>query len=598
MRRTFPTRRFPIAVILLGGLGGLLTISLSAALALALYVAQDNTVQLLQLHAQSLVQIVEGAVKSRLQPAKSHAKGLADWLAERNLDLTDSALDAVSLSLVAEPSVRGTAIALTDGTVVRVGSNGEFFRSSTDQEPALDRLLRQMSVAEDTDFGEAVWSNEIHEALVITRHPIRLADGRFAGVVASAVTIQDLSAGMTSDRLGAATGFVVRGDGRVLAHPRLAIRPAGDAAAGSPLPTADEVGDPVLAMFLAGKHDLRWTLPNAPGIIGHQLTVEGRRHFLMTTTIPGAVGGTWTAGAYIPAEAAGGYLGRLTIAGAAGIVILLFALAVLWWVARTIRAPADALALASEQVAALEFDHDPVMPYTRVKELEEASEAFRRMIGALRWFETYVPKRLVARLMSDEGDGGMPTRRRAVTVLFTDIVGFSGLSEVDDAKAVAGLLNDHFTLLARCVDAEDGTIDKYIGDSLMAFWGAPSRQEDHAARACRATLAIADAIRAENRRRHADGLAPVRIRIGLFDGRVVAGNIGAPGRINYTLVGDAVNAANRLEQLGKEIDPSAEVVALAGSETIEAAGFPDSAILVGERTLRGRTEPVRVYRLV
>ncbi len=153
-------------------------------------------------------------------------------------------------------------------------------------------------------------------------------------------------------------------------------------------------------------------------------------------------------------------------------------------------------------------------------------------------------------------------------------------------------------MLARCVDAEDGTIDKYIGDSLMAFWGAPSRQEDHAARACRATLAIADAIRAENRRRHAEGLAPVRIRIGLFDGRVVAGNIGAPGRINYTLVGDAVNAANRLEQLGKEVDPSAEVIALAGSETIEAAGFADSAVLVGERTLRGRAEPVRVYRLV
>ena len=91
----------------------------------------------------------------------------------------------------------------------------------------------------------------------------------------------------------------------------------------------------------------------------------------------------------------------------------------------------------------------------------------------------------------------------------------------------------------------------------MAFWGAPTRQQDHASRACRAALAIADAVRADNRRRQGEGLPPVRIRIGLYDGRVVAGNIGAPGRINYTLVGDAVNAANRLEQLGKEVDPSA-----------------------------------------
>jgi class 3 adenylate cyclase len=220
------------------------------------------------------------------------------------------------------------------------------------------------------------------------------------------------------------------------------------------------------------------------------------------------------------------------------------------------------------------------------------------MIGALRWFETYVPKRLVARLMRDENDDGMPTRRRTVTVLFTDIVGFSKLSEDNDARTVAGLLNSHFSLLARCVDAEDGTIDKYIGDSLMAFWGAPSRQDDHAARACRAVLAIADAVRADNARRRAEGSAPIRIRIGLFDGQVVAGNIGAPGRINYTLVGDAVNAANRLEQLGKEIDPDAEVIALAGEETVAQAGMVDRATAIGKRVLRGRAEPVGIYRLV
>ncbi len=125
------------------------------------------------------------------------------------------------------------------------------------------------------------------------------------------------------------------------------------------------------------------------------------------------------------------------------------------------------------------------------------------------------------------------------------------------------------------MEKEGGTIDKFIGDAVMAFWGAPGRVENPAASACRAAVAIQRALAADNERRVGEGLAPVRIRMGIHMGPVVVGDIGTPTRINYTIVGDAVNATQRLESLGKGIDPDAEAIALVSEEIFEAvpAGF-------------------------
>jgi class 3 adenylate cyclase len=119
------------------------------------------------------------------------------------------------------------------------------------------------------------------------------------------------------------------------------------------------------------------------------------------------------------------------------------------------------------------------------------------------------------------------------------------------AAEIADFLNHHFALVAKCVEAEGGTVDKYIGDSVMAFWGAPEPQPDHTERACRAAIGVSIALKSDNMARKREGKPPVRVRIGVHTGEVVVGNIGAPGRINYTIVGDTVNAASRLEQLCK-----------------------------------------------
>lgn len=183
------------------------------------------------------------------------------------------------------------------------------------------------------------------------------------------------------------------------------------------------------------------------------------------------------------------------------------------------------------------------------------------MLAGLKWFETYVPKNLVLRLMRSGGTS-VQSEEREVTVLFTDLVDFTQIGSRLAPAQLAALLNEHFTLLAEAIEAEEGTVDKYMGDSIMAFWGAPLDQPDHAARACRAARNIARRVSIENVRRRAAGEAPLGLRIGIHSGAAIVGNIGAPSRVNYTMIGDTVNIAQRLEGLGKEVSPDTEVAVL------------------------------------
>ena len=201
------------------------------------------------------------------------------------------------------------------------------------------------------------------------------------------------------------------------------------------------------------------------------------------------------------------------------------------------------------------------------------------------------------RLMA-RGDEAPVLEERVVTVLFTDIAGFTPLAENLSAQAIAEFLNHHFELIADCVEAEGGTIDKFIGDAVMAFWGAPEPQADHALRACRSARAIAACIATENRERQNRGAAPVKVRIGVHTGPVIVGNIGAPGRINYTVIGDTVNIAQRLEELAKELmTADDEVVALASEATLVGLDTVALAESVGRHMLRGRRVAIEVYRL-
>jgi adenylate cyclase len=289
---------------------------------------------------------------------------------------------------------------------------------------------------------------------------------------------------------------------------------------------------------------------------------------------------------------------RLWLSGVAGIGIgiigVIAAILLGGLVARPIRRLAD----SASAVARLDLGSIETPRSSPIAEVNEQARAFRLMLDALKVFETYVPRRLVQRLIALGGEQGVGSETRDLTVMFTDIVHFTEISERMGAEDTATFLNRHFGLLAECIDAEEGTIDKFIGDAIMAFWGAPDRMEDHAARAVRAARAIAVTLTADNRRRARKGLKPVRLRIGLHSGPVVVGNIGSPDRVNYTIVGDTVNDAQRLEVLARKFDAGEDVTILLSVETALLAGLgSDDLEEVGRHPLAGGPEEVAICRL-
>ena len=267
------------------------------------------------------------------------------------------------------------------------------------------------------------------------------------------------------------------------------------------------------------------------------------------------------------------------------------------FMAGAVSRPIRRAASGAAAIGSLDFDEVAPLPRSRFREINELAQSFNAMLDGLKAFGRYVPRGLVTRLIS-EGQVGAGSEERELAIMFTDIAGFTAACEQLTAAEVADFINHHLSLVATHVEREQGTIDKYIGDALMAFWGAPSRVENPAAAACRAAIAIARAVADDNRDRESRGLAPVRIRIGIHKGRVVVGDIGAPTRINYTIVGDAVNAAQRLESLGKAVDTTAESIILISREVMEALPPGFELIEEGRHEVKGKREALEVYRLV
>lgn len=164
-------------------------------------------------------------------------------------------------------------------------------------------------------------------------------------------------------------------------------------------------------------------------------------------------------------------------------------------------------------------------------------------------FGTYVPPELVQEMLKRPDAYSMQASSRDLTVMFCDLQGFTRMSEHMAPAELQVLLNALFTELTDVIYAHGGTVDKYIGDCVMAFWGAPVRSDQHAAQATRAALAIQARVAALNTRRQAQGRAPLRLSIGINSGEVAVGDMGSHWRRTYTVIGDAVNLAARLEGL-------------------------------------------------
>jgi len=206
-------------------------------------------------------------------------------------------------------------------------------------------------------------------------------------------------------------------------------------------------------------------------------------------------------------------------------------------------------------------------------------------------FQRYFAPDLARQIAGQEGEIQLGGAKRQVVVLFSDIRGFTQISERMSPDEIAGLLTDYFTEMVEIVFRYGGTLDKFMGDALMALWGAPIARIDDADRATRAAIGMQQALRQLNVRWQQQGRPALAVGIGLNAGEVFAGNIGSERRLEYTVIGDAVNVAARLcSQAGP-----GEILIAEPLHAILSQPPPVSALT--PVPLRGKSRPVPVYRI-
>lgn len=259
---------------------------------------------------------------------------------------------------------------------------------------------------------------------------------------------------------------------------------------------------------------------------------------------------------------------------------------------RSLTRPVRALVAGTERVR--EGDYESRVSVDSQDELGTLADAFNDMTRGLLMREQYrsVLNKVVSEDIAEElmkGDVELGGENREVSVLFADIRGFTPLTEGMEPQDVIGLLNECMERLATAVDAEGGVVDKFIGDEIMAVFGAPVTQHDHAARAVRAAVGMREAVAEMNRERAARGAGEVGVGIGISSGVAVAGNMGSADRLNYTVLGATVNLAARLTGAAE----AGQI--LVSGDTRRSAAEACSATSLGGRTLKGFSSDVEVF---
>lgn len=602
LRALVARREIPISVFLPLLLGGFIVLAVVPTALLGFYGARDNTGRLLRDRSELIVDGVVERIETHLSPVSAQLDYVARAVQLGRLDPDDSeAMRRFLLgALAATPQVVGIAHVRPDDTVQRYARNTMEVTERRDSMAGVHGSLDEARRNPAQHWVSPIWSPIVGETVVALRQPLYGPKG-FEGTLVAAVTILELSRYLAamSVEIGH-TPFILFGRDRVLAHPALAdpelARRGRDVAV--PLPALGEIGDGVLAgIWSREKRPLRAEAPFTRSHAHWSWTEWPESHVFVYRELEQFGDVPWTVGIYFSSAETRRERWVVIGIGAAGALLLLLGITTALVAARRLARPVVALATAAEQIEALEFGAVKRLRRGHVAEANRAAAAFERMAVTLHWFETYLPRALVRRLMA-AGEASPPSETRTVTIMFTDLEGYTAFAASRPAGETVEYLNELLAVMGPIIEESGGTIDKYIGDGVMAFWGAPDDNPHHAAAACRAALAIETAIGDLLERCRGDGLPACRMRIGLHTGPVVVGNVGFAGRVDYTIIGEAVNIAQRIEQLGRAELADGDTIALASAATVAAANGAVGARSVASAVVVHEQPAIKVFRLL
>lgn len=325
-----------------------------------------------------------------------------------------------------------------------------------------------------------------------------------------------------------------------------------------------------------------------------RIDVGGVSHLVSVAALLGDRMHGWLVAIVVP-EAH--YLGPLnaSIRRASGIALVLVVMATMaaWRMLRTMRHDLRHLIAEATRLRHFDFAASTDGP-AAFRDVDEATRSIEQAKTALRALGKYVPLDLVRDLYDAQHEPALGARVQDVTVLFSDVAGFTTEAEALDPDTLATSLGAYLEVLTQAIHASGGIIDKYTGDGLMALWNTPRLLPAHPMRACEATLACVEALHVLFASDAWQGRAPWPTRFGIHRGPAHVGHFGAPDRFSFTAMGDGVNLASRLEGLAKEYGVSIVVSATVAHEARDGFRFRRLDVV----TVKGKQQPVEIHELL
>ncbi|HUV08329.1 MAG TPA: adenylate/guanylate cyclase domain-containing protein, partial [Spirochaetia bacterium] len=303
----------------------------------------------------------------------------------------------------------------------------------------------------------------------------------------------------------------------------------------------------------------------------------------------------WTIGIILPEEQIMGYVNRTnSVVLLAAVVFVLAALGFGVSFSRAISEPLKRLARGMERIRNYDLTHTESIE-SSITEVGNMVESFENMKKGLRAFNKYVPAKLVAQLIRLGKEPRIGGQTKRLTIFFSDIAGFTSISEGLTPEKLVDHMAVYFSYLSDTIIKNRGTVDKFIGDAIMAFWNAPMDVPDHGAAACYSALEFQQLLAALKKKYSNEGLSifQAQTRIGIHTGKVIVGNMGSDERLNYTIIGDSVNLASRLEGLNKYYGTSIII----SEETYREAADQIAARLLDRVAVKGKRKGIQIYEL-
>ncbi|MHA1190375.1 MAG: hypothetical protein ACTSSQ_07995, partial [Alphaproteobacteria bacterium] len=424
-------RTFPITLTLATSIGLLVAIAVFAEMAIGFSSSRKNTLSLLNQKSVMMMSVIETGVRNHLDPAANQLAHLQNLIDAGLLDPDDreELSDVIAGALAAAPQINGISYWNTalQQTVAFLDDNDRATIRQEDQsgDRGIRALMDQAKAAGGPFWGDLAYEDV---TLVNVVRPI-YRDGAFIGVAGAAVTMPELSRLM--ERTGEvfeATAFIRYGTKHILAHPFLSTAHP-DLSAATPVVALARVGDILLANIEKARPVPGFEIAEQQGVRVSEIDVFGYVSVIFTRHIQDYGTVPWILGAHVPVDLVNDELSRLVGAALAGLGVFLISVIAAIFLGHAIARPVKRAAAGAAQIAGLELtDVKPLQP-SFIRELSEQADAFNMMLKGLKWFETYVPKTLVNRLIHRDDADAIQSQELELTVMFTDIVGFTSLSE-------------------------------------------------------------------------------------------------------------------------------------------------------------------------